>query len=49
LRGSETILLVEDEESVKRLARTVLEKNGYMVLGASGGREALALPHQKSS
>jgi PAS domain S-box-containing protein len=41
-RGSETILLVEDEEMVRRYAQTVLEKNGYTVMGASGGSEALA-------
>jgi PAS domain S-box-containing protein len=41
-RGSETILLVEDEEIVRRYTQTVLENNGYTVLGASGGSEALA-------
>jgi len=39
-RGSETILLVEDEEMVRRYAQTVLEKNGYAVITASGGSEA---------
>jgi two-component system cell cycle sensor histidine kinase/response regulator CckA len=39
--GSETILLVEDEEGVRRLARTVLESHGYTVLEASDGYEAL--------
>jgi PAS domain S-box-containing protein len=41
-RGSETILLVEDEESVRRYTKTVLENNGYTVIAASGGREAMA-------
>ena len=41
-RGSETILLVEDEEMVRRYAQTVLENSGYTVITASGGSEALA-------
>jgi PAS domain S-box-containing protein len=40
--GRETILLVEDEEAVRRLSRTVLEKNGYTVIEAGSGEEALA-------
>jgi len=42
-RGSETILLVEDEESLRTLTRTVLERNGYTVLEASGGQEAIEI------
>ncbi|MGO9310419.1 MAG: PAS domain-containing protein [Spirochaetia bacterium] len=42
LQGTETILLVEDEEMVRNLTRRVLEKSGYTVVWASGGREALA-------
>jgi PAS domain S-box-containing protein len=42
-RGQETILLVEDEESVRRLARKVLETAGYLVLEAPHGGEALQL------
>ncbi len=40
-QGSETILLVEDEEVVRKLARTILEANHYKVLEACDGREAL--------
>lgn len=43
LRGSETILLAEDEESIQRLVKGVLEQNGYQVLAASNGQLALEL------
>jgi PAS domain S-box-containing protein len=42
-RGSETILLVEDEESLRTLTRTMLEQNGYTVLEASRGSEAIEI------
>ena len=40
LQGSETILLVEDDERLRGLACRILKLNGYTVLGASGGPEA---------
>jgi CheY-like chemotaxis protein len=39
--GSETVLLVEDEEGVRRLIATILEQHGYRVLEAAGGEEAI--------
>ncbi|HXW00652.1 MAG TPA: ATP-binding protein, partial [Anaerolineae bacterium] len=43
LWGSETILLVEDEDMVRELARHILTENGYTVVAASHGEEALQL------
>ena len=39
--GSETVLLVEDEESVRQLVRETLEAKGYKVLEADHGAAAL--------
>ena len=41
--GTQTILLAEDDGAVRRLARNVLADQGYMVLDARDGDEALAL------
>jgi len=47
-RGSETILLVEDEESLRHIVIDLLTQLGYRVLGASCGKEALALAEKHS-
>jgi hypothetical protein len=44
--GQETILLVEDEDDVRALAREVLERQGYTVLEAGDGAQALQV-HEK--
>ncbi len=44
--GSETILVVEDEEKVRKLAVRILQKQGYKVLEASHGNNALVLCKQ---
>jgi PAS domain S-box-containing protein len=41
--GSETILLVDDEELVRDLGARILSKAGYNVISASDGKEALEL------
>jgi hypothetical protein len=43
LRGSETVLVAEDQEEVRKLTRRVLEARGYAVLAAANGSEALQL------
>lgn len=40
-RGTETVLVVDDEESIRTLVRQLLEDQGYRVLEAAGGVQAL--------
>ncbi len=46
LRGNETVLVVEDEEPLRRLTRRILESRGYGVLEAANGSEAIAVMAQ---
>ena len=45
-KGSETILLVEDDELVRDLAARLLEQQGYRVLKATNGQEALLVARE---
>jgi two-component system, cell cycle sensor histidine kinase and response regulator CckA len=46
--GTETILLVEDEEQVRELARRVLERVGYTVLAAPDAVAAMAIADRRA-
>jgi PAS domain S-box-containing protein len=46
-RGSETILLVEDEPSVRGVVARTLREQGYEVMEAADGREALSLARRR--
>jgi CheY-like chemotaxis protein len=45
-KATETVLLVEDAEMVRNLAKEILETSGYRVLVAANGREALLICEQ---
>ncbi len=46
LQGSETVLLVEDSDPLRKLAQTFLEANGFRVLAAPNGEKALEVAAQ---
>jgi CheY-like chemotaxis protein len=45
-QGTETLLVVEDDQSVRHLARGLLEAQGYEVLTAPNGQEAMRVVNQ---
>ena len=48
-RGNETILIVEDEEDVRKLAGKILEKQGYRILETFNGDDALVACERRKS
>lgn len=49
LGGNETILLVEDESSVREIVATILTEKGYQVVQAENGEDALKILHDSGS
>jgi len=48
LTGTETILIAEDEDGVRRFTRKVLQQQGYKVLEAQDGMEAISICQEYS-
>ncbi|MCS6851416.1 MAG: PAS domain S-box protein [Gemmataceae bacterium] len=48
-RGSETILFVDDEATIRHLGQTVLEQHGYRVISAEDGRQAVDIYREKAA
>ena len=47
--GQVAVLIAEDEVLIRNVARLVLESDGYLVLTASDGEEALEISHRSPS
>jgi two-component system, cell cycle sensor histidine kinase and response regulator CckA len=47
--GSETILIVDDEDMIRDLGSRILQKSGYKVITASNGRQALEVYQERGS
>jgi PAS domain S-box-containing protein len=45
-KGTETVLVVEDEHEIRDMVSEYLQQNGYTVLHAENGREALEIVHR---
>ena len=43
MRGSETVLVVEDEDALREVTRRILARSGYAVLTSASGPDAIAL------
>jgi two-component system, cell cycle sensor histidine kinase and response regulator CckA len=48
-RGHGTVLVVDDEDVVRRVSKTMLERMGFTVLDAADGEEAVAIFREKSA
>jgi two-component system cell cycle sensor histidine kinase/response regulator CckA len=46
-KGTEAILLIEDEDMVRDVTKRILERSGYTVITAANGKEALNLYEEK--
>ncbi len=47
LNGSETVLIVEDDGSLRNLTRKILERYGYSILKAENGEDALRISEEQ--
>jgi PAS domain S-box-containing protein len=47
--GGEAVLVVEDEEAMREVTRRILDRNGYRVLVAASGVEAIAIARDRGS